>query len=325
MAFRSGIDAQIGFGEETTWSTRAAPTRYLEFVSESFKLAQEPMDAKGIRKSNLVQRSDRWTRGKKEIAGEVMVEGHNKGLGLLLKHALGTVVITTPGGGTNSRLHTHTLTDNWGLGLTVQAGRPDVGGTVRPFDYAGCKTDSVEFKNSVDEFLMLSFGYVGYDEDTTQTLGTASYPASTEILNWTGGVLNIAAAAVAVKDVSIKIDRGLKKDRHFLRADRRIKEPIQAGLVKISGEVSCEFEDLTAYNRFVNGTLASLDVTWTGAIIEGALSYYFKVIIDNVRFEGQTPNVDGPDVVDLSLPFTGIYDGSGEPIVVEYQTTDTAS
>ena len=323
MSIRSGLAAQIGFAEETTWGTRVAPTRFLEFNSESLKLEQSFLDSKGIRASNLVQRSDRWARGKKSVSGDVEIEGYNLGLSMLLKHALGSVAISTPTGATATRRHTHTLGDNYGLGLTVQVGRPDTGGTVRAFEYAGCKVPSLEIGNSVDELLLLNLGFVGKDEDTAQSLGAASYPASTEILNWSGGVLNIAAAAMDVQDVSIKIERG-HNERFRIRSDRATKEPIMNDLVKISGEVTAEFESLTAYNRFVNGTLAALDVTWTGGVIEGAFSYYLKVTLNNVRFEGETPSVDGPDVLMQKLPFMAVYDGSNGPISIEYQTTDTA-
>lgn len=323
MSIRSGLASQIGFAEETTWGTRAAPTRFLEFNSESLKLEQSFLDSKGIRASNLVLRTDRQARGKKSVSGDVEIEAYTKGISMLLKHALGSTAISTPTGATNTRRHAHTLADNYGLGLTVQVGRPDSGGTIRVFEYTGCKIPSLELKNSVEEILVCTFGFIGKDEDTSQSLGSASWPASLEILNFTGGVLNIAGSPMDVKDVSIKIERG-HGERWLINGGRVTKEPIMNDLVKVSGEVTAEFESLTAYNRFVNGTLAQLDVTWTAATaIEGAFYPYLKATLNNVRFEGETPTVSGPDVLEQKLPFMCLYDGSNGPITVEYQTTDT--
>jgi hypothetical protein len=258
------------------------------------------------------------------IAGDVEIEAYTKGMSMLFKHALGSVAISTPTGGTATRRHAHTLADNYGLGLTVQVGRPDTGGTVRPFEYAGCKIPSLELSNSVDEILICTFGMVGKDEDTGQSLGSASWPASLEILNWSGGLLNIGGSPVDVQDVSIQIERS-HGERFLINNSRVTKEPIMNDLVKITGEVTAEFESLTAYNRFVNGTLAQLDVTWTAVTaIEGAFFPYLKATLNNVRFEGETPAVENPDVLVQKLPFMCLYDGSNGPITLEYQTSDTA-
>jgi len=53
-------------------------------------------------------------------------------------------------------------------------------------------------------------------------------------------------------------------------------------------------------------------------------SYQIVMTIPNVRFEGTTPNVSGPDVLDLDMPFTGLYDGTNSPLTIQYYTTDVA-
>lgn len=325
MAIRSGIAAQLGFAAETTWGTYAAPTRFLEANSFAIQNQIDRIESSAIRASNRVLRQDRWAANPKGISGTIELEVMSKGFGLLLKHMLGTVAITTPSGATTARLHTHTLGDTYGLGLTVQGGVPDVAATVQPFSWLGCKIGEWTLSNEVDGILMLGLNIDGASETTAQSLASASYASSVELLTFAGGTVTVAGSQFDVRSFSLTGNAGLKTDRYFLRGSSTKKEPIPAALVDLSGQIEAEFEGLTAYNRFVNGTVASLSATWVGSTIEGAFKYSLTVTLPAVRFDGTTPEVASADVVMLPLPFKALFDGSNEPVTIAYQTTDTAS
>ena len=59
MALNSGLAAQFGVAEETTWGTAATPDRFYEFVSEGIKNDLARIESKGLRSQNRVLRSDR--------------------------------------------------------------------------------------------------------------------------------------------------------------------------------------------------------------------------------------------------------------------------
>lgn len=326
MAIRSGLAAQLGAVAEDTWGTYKAPTSFIEFTEESLALAIERIESPGLRASNRVLRTDRWAAGQKRVEGSISFEAPSKGLGLWLKHALGSVSISTPSGATNSRLHAHTLGDPYGLGLTVQVGRPDTGGTVRAFSYTGCKIDELTLSNSVDEFLMVECSMVGEDETTSESLATASYPSSVQLFNWTQGAITIGGSSVGVvSDFEVTVANAHKSDRYFLGA-QTMSEPIIAGMTEITGSMTVEFDSLTNYNRFVNGTVAAVTATWTASTaIEGAFYPYVEVSLPDVRFDGTTPVVGGADVLAIDLPFKALYDGSDQPITINVQTEDTTS
>lgn len=326
MSIRAGLAAQLGAVAEDTWGTYKAPTSFIEFNDESLALAIERIESPGLRASNRVLRTDRWAAGQKRVEGSISFEAPSKGLGLWVKHALGAVSITTPSGATNARLHTHTLGDPYGLGLTIQVGRPDTAGTVQPFSYTGCKIDEITFSNSVDEFLMVDCTIVGEDETTGQSLASASYPTGVQLFNWTQGVIQIASSTVGVvTDFEVTVSNAHKSDRYFLGA-ATMSEPIIAGMTEITGSMTVEFDSLTNYNRFVNGTVAAVNAKWTAATeIESGFSPYVEIDLPDVRFDGTTPAVGGPDVLTLELPFKALYDGSDQPISVKVQTADTAS
>lgn len=326
MAIRSGLAAQLGAVAEDTWGVYKAPTSFIEFTEESLALAIERIESPGLRANNRVLRTDRWSAGQKRVEGTVSFEAPSKGLGLWLKHALGSSSITTPSGATNARLHTHTLGDPYGLGLTVQVGRPDSGGTVRPFSYTGCKIDQLTLSNSVDEFLVVECEIVGEDETTSESLASASYPTGVQLFNWTQGVISIGGSSVGVvTDFSVTVANNHKADRYFLGA-ATMSEPIIAGMTEVTGSMTVEFDSLTNYNRFVNGTIAAVTAKWTAATaIESTFFPYVEVSLPDVRFDGTTPAVAGPDVVTIELPFKALYDGTDQPITITTQTADTTS
>lgn len=326
MAIRSGLAAQLGAVAEDTWGVYKAPTSFIEFTEESLALAIERIESPGLRANNRVLRTDRWAAGQKRVEGTVSFEAPSKGLGLWLKHALGDSNISTPSGATNARLHRHTLGDPYGLGLTIQVGRPSSNGTVNPFSYTGCKIDQVTLSNSVDEFLLVECEIVGEDETTSEALASASYPTSVQLFNWTQGVISIGGSSVGVvTDFSVTVANNHKSDRYFLGA-ATMSEPIIAGMTEITGSMTVEFDSLTNYNRFVNGTVAAVTARWTAATaIESTFFPYVEVALDDVRFDGATPAVAGPDVISHELSFKALYDGTNQPIIIDVQTADTTS
>jgi hypothetical protein len=238
---------------------------------------------------------------------------------------LGAVAISTPTGGTATRDHLHTLADPFGQSLTVQVGRPDVAGVVQPFSYLGCKVAEWEFANSVDEILMLTLSLDGKDETTAQALAAASYPSSSELLTFVGATLSIGGAQYDVSEVSIKGSNGLATERYFLRADTTKKEQIPAEMVEITAEVTGEFDGLTQYQRYTGGTTAALVAKWEGSTIEGSFKNTVQVTLPVCRVDGETPNVEGPEILEQSLTLKALFDGTQEPIQLLYRTTDTAS
>jgi hypothetical protein len=192
MAIRSGIAGQVGIAAETTWGTYQAPDHWIEPTSESLKYNISRLDSRGLRANDRFMRSDRWITNRFDGGGDLEFEVRNKGMGLIFKHMLGTSAITADGAGFR---HKYTPGDPFGLGLTVQVGRPDTGGTVRAFSYTGCKIISWELSNSVDNFLALRAGFDGKQELTNQTLGVASYPTNVQSFSFLNGSITVGGSS----------------------------------------------------------------------------------------------------------------------------------
>jgi hypothetical protein len=320
----SGISGQFGAVAETTYGTYATPTRFVEIVSESLSLDANRIESNAIRANERVLRNTRWFANKKQVGGDLEFEVASKGFGLFFKHWLGAVATTTAPGGTNAKRHRCTIADTFGLNMTMQVGRPDTGGTVRPFSYLGCKMLSGSLTNSIDEFLKFRLTVDGADVTTAQSLAAASYATGDELLHYQGGVIKIAGSTVGTcKDIEITVNNALKTDRYFIGSGAVKKEPVANGLVEVSGRMRVDFEDLTNYNRFANATTASVQATWTGlTALEGSIFPTVDVTLPVCRFDGDTPNLSGHDMLELDLTFKSLYDGSQEPITLDYITLD---
>src|SRR5262245_31157980 len=321
------VTAGKGYGDYV------APTRFLEFNSEGLAVDVDRIESQAIRAGGMVQRSDRWGITRKGGGGPLELECVNKGMGLLFAHMMGkAAVITTPTGGTNSRLHTHTLGDAWNRSISYQKGVPTVIGepsNVKPFSFTGGKVTQGEFNVSVDAFLRLTLTMDVFDVDTTQTLGAASYATGLEQFHYQQAQIQMQGAFVEARSWNFTIPRPLATDRRFLRSDTRKKEPILNALTNLTGTIELEFDSMVNFNRFNSATPAGavipIIVTITAPIIESSLPFFIRFTTPAARIDGATPTISGPDLVVVSYPYRVLFATVNEPLTLEYQTTDTAS
>lgn len=296
MAYPSGLAAQLGIAEEITYGTFVAPARFHEFISESIKFDRKRIASKAIRAGRRTLH--RWAAGTQKVQGSIVLEVAAQGFGLLFKHLFGGIVTT----GTNPYTHTFTPGTLTGKSLSMQVGKPDDGGVVRSHSYLGCKLTGAELRARIDEYAQMTVNVYGAHEDTGQTLGVASYPATLSPFVFTSGSVTLAGSGFDVKEFTLSLQNALALERFFVKATtpERPKEPLENGLMAITGNLMAEYVDLTAYNRFVAGTEAALVLSFNA----GA-SAQLNITM-NVRFDGETPVVDGRDLLTQPLPFVAV-------------------
>lgn len=308
MAIPSGLAAQLGIEEETTYGTAVTVTRFYEFNSESMKQDIERMQSSGLRAGTRVQRSDRWEAGVIDVSGSVEMELHAKSMGVWFDHMLdGTPDTANPEGTTQT--HTYEPGDLPAGGLTLQVGKPGTAGVVHPFTYTGIRVVDWELSAAVGEIGKLALTLVGQAETDGIALASASYPASDHLLTFAGATLSIGGAAVNVRSASLKGTNGLKTDRRAL-GTQAIIEPSETQMREYGGTLDAYFEDLTAYSRFVDGTEAALVLSFLGQ--SASTNHTFGIVATaNVRFDGETPDVSGPDELDQPLPYVCVDSSTG--------------
>lgn len=298
MPIGSGISGQLGLKAETTYGTAVTVDRFYELRSESFELDIPRIESEAVRADQRMIRSDDWTTGVNRVTGGFEVDLTTKNMALLFSHAVGTIAAPT---GTNPYTHVVTPGSLTGKSLTVQVGRPSSDGTVQPFTFAGTKIADWELAFGLDKLTSLALSTVSKSVTTGTALATASYTSSNDLLAFTHGALTVGGSALKVKSGSVKGTNPMNTDRAFL-GDSTINEPLENGRRDYSFDLTTEFDGLTAYNRFVDGTEADLSLSFTRG------SYSVKVA-GNARFDAGNPNLSGMDV--LELPVTGKFVATG--------------
>jgi len=125
-------------------------------------------------------------------------------------------------------------------------------------------------------------------------LATASYTSALTPLHYVHSTLSVAGSAFKVKSAKIKGNNGFA-ERRFC-GQRTTDEPLAEKKKVYTGELMAEFNNMTAYRRFVNGTEAALVIT----ISNGTNSV---VVTANVRHDGSKPKAD-LGLIQQSIPFT---------------------
>lgn len=157
---------------------------------------------------------------------------------------------------------------------------------------------------------------------TAADVVTAAAPSNSYIVGAT-----VAASNIDVTNATVSVDNGLKTDRYFIRSSTLKKEPLEAGMRDIKFSVDMEFDSLTQYNRVASatnaGALATLQLKWVGSVATsgGAVKNAVTVHIPLARFDEAAPQVDGADLLNLTLTGKGLDPssialGTVSPIVV---------
>lgn len=290
----SGIFSQIGYAEETTYGTAVTVTRFIPIVDESLTQDIARLESEGIIAGARLIRSEQWAPGRRSVGGDVGHEWMQQNMALLFKHMLGTITSSATAG-----IGTHTATPGplTGLGLTVQVGKPMVGGLVVPFTYAGCKVQSWALAVKAGEIATLGLTLLSKTETNGVALAAASFPAgAARPFTYVQGGVSISGSSVCVRELEISCENNLSDERECIGQDT-IDEPLEMDRREITGTATMEFQTTQQYVNFLNGTEVPLVLSMSAAASAQA------TVTMNVRYDGETPQIKGRDLIVPDIPF----------------------
>lgn len=328
MPHGSGLDAQLGIGNESTYGTRVAPTTFIPFESESLALTQEYIENQPLMSGVMVQPQGYHVASTRSAEGSVEMLYFDRGMGKILNLLTGSSVSpATPSGATNARTQTFPigLTSPVGKSLTIQVGRPDTTGTVRPFDYIGSKISEASIAVEAGGAATLSLNVDARDEKTDQSLATPTYTAAAKpygFQNW--GISIGGSAAANVRSLTITIPLNMATDRYNLGNSGIKDEPLVNAQSEIAVSATLEFRSLADHNRFRNETVVALVATATGALIEGSHYYKTEITVPAAKQVSSNPVVAGPDLVTSDVEFRALWNGTDAPMTIVNTNTDTS-
>lgn len=341
MAIGSGLSGSLGWSAESTYGTYVAPTKWAEFNSEGFKLNKKTIANEGLRGGARVGRVGRRVLTTKDASGDIDLDVSSRGFGLLLSHLLGT---TTPAAtqiaATSVYRQIHTIgTGHETRSMTMQVGKPQSDGTVKPFTYLGCKFTEFELSCAIDQYLNLKASVDARNEITSQTLVAPTYVVTTEEMFHfgqvdveIGGTVSTATGLATVSggaDVtgctgfSLRHAVPLKTDRYFAGASSLKAMPIENGMREITGSLTAEFaSQAQLYDAMAAETTVAIRIRFTGTTVVGTGVGAFEILLPACKLDSGSPNVDGPDVLSNEVAFTAYDDGTNAPLQILYESAD---
>jgi hypothetical protein len=431
MPIPSGLSAQLGAKRETVYGTPVTVDHFFEFNSESLALDKNYITSQQLRAGRLYQSSSRRVATTRGVSGTIDMEVPTKGFGFWLDLFHDNVVTPSANGAAFNQLH-NVGQNVSGKTATIQVGRPDSSGVVNPFTYPGAVVTGWSFSCDLNDWLKSQLTIDAQDElsgGSAPALAAASYPSNVGGFNFAQGAVRIGGTQVGVvKSANFSGGQSFKTDRYFFGTNGLKSRPLGNGYATGEGTLGLEFDGLTSYNYFKNGTLVQIVMEFIGNSISGAnevqtvtitgtptggtftLAYWgqtttaiaynanaatvqaalealpgigvgnvavtggpgpgtpyvvtfqnalagrdiaaltavgsftggaspavavttttpggpaerFQITMASVGFNGSTPNVDGPDVLDLSAPIIVLDDGTNSPFKFDLTSTDSS-
>jgi hypothetical protein len=272
MALASGLGAQLGAIKESTYGTYVTPTRFFEFDSDAMNRKPNYIESQGLRANAMFQTASRVVQTTREATGSVQLDVPSVGFSFWLD-LLHSLTVTPAQFGTNAAYsHQHLIgTSQASKSATVQIAKPDTGGVARPFSYLGCMVPSLDFSMDNAGTLKGTINLDAQDEITSQALASASYPTNIHSYNFTGGTVTLNGASLGVvKSLSsLSIANPLNTGRYFFGSSGLKGKPIPNAFMTVTGTLTVEFADLTAYNLFVSGAMSQIVFDFTSGFTLG--------------------------------------------------------
>jgi hypothetical protein len=349
-AIASGLGESFGFAKESTVGTYdASGMRWIMHDKAEFMLKKHTAQSQALN-GTAFEMANRRRLTSYTVDGSLEYELQDKQFGLLFQMMLGAnTSACAPVQIESTTAYTQTFIPALleGLSLTGQKGVPETSGTVVAFSETGLKITDWEIAVAVDEIAKMAFTLDGWNEVTNQSFVAPSYltgASAPNLLAFNDGSLLIggtvstsdgittvsdgAATTGLVKSVSIKGSNKVKQDRYYLGSQIKA-EQISNAFRPITGEIEIEWATAADfYTDFVSDEPTTLQFSLVSPVEIGSSGSYgtVSVILPSIRWEGETPNANGPEVITVKVPFTALLDQEGDPIIqVQYISSDTTT
>lgn len=334
MAVGSQLASSFGSGVESAYATSPSPvaSSWQEVTSSTLKRNKKTVQGGGLSGGNAFDRGSRRTQPWQDASGTVTMEVPLNKFGRYLSHFSGTTFNAVQQAATIAYAQTYpVVADNAGKSLTIQHGLANTAGTLYPYTFLGCKISSLELACDTDSNLTVAMDIDAQKVVENVSLVAPTYPATQYPFHGGQMAVNIGTAgstpltaASGVKGVSVKSERSYANERVYANAAGLKAEPVTNGKVATTGSLNLDMVDKTQiFDVYAVDGAVSMSFTWTGPLIASTYYYQLNVTMPYVYFDSDTPTIDGQDVVNTSVDFTALAEGTTSGITYTLTSTDT--
>lgn len=252
-------------------------------------------------------------------AGSFNAANLNKNLGVLAVNSA-TVLLVTPLNGValvaEGPIASATLTIPGKFVWTPTSGHTDLSYSIEHYYsdltlsevFSGCKVSTMGISLPATGMATIDLGFMGKDITTAGAEYFTSPTALTTsgILAAVNGVVRYSNGTVAnITGMSLNYDGGMK-DKAVVGSNT--VPDIFEGRVRVSGQFTALFENATYRDAFINESSVSFSVWLTTGT--SATAEFLGFTVPNAKLGGAAKS-DGEDGLELTVPFTALYNSSG--------------
>lgn len=316
----SGYLGQFMAKDESTWNTAVTVDRAFEVQSAAIQAASMRVETPTIRAGRRVLKHRQpYSAG---ASGSVVLPVMTAGFGWWLKHLLGAVST----GSLVDSAYTHTGTVAVPTAsFTAQTGVPYTSGSaVQPQTVAGGKVVSWELSCSGGGALMLNAACDFASWTRATALATPTYPTGVP-LTFIRGSVSIDSTDYVSDSFSLKWNNTINVDRRGIGTVKR--EQKVNGLAQGTLDLEIDLESNTMVDKIISatqsGAQSNVVITIEDTALIGATSRAGLVItIPVCMWDGDIPNLSGPEQTKFPLKGTIGTNDSASPITLDYKSAD---
>ncbi len=301
MPLGSGQLSHISWGFNASFGTTATRTKSAELVRESIKLRAERAFSDSVRGPS----KRRWFNAKRFGEGEFEVEPMYEGFELLYKGIWNKVTTSALAAPAFQHLYEFPDPDVLLGGYSIEVERD-----LQAFLYESARLTKVVFRGEIKKLLKAAFSVIAQNESlisVTTPVFPPEKPISFADITCKIDAVGGAGVALDIRSFEITIDNNFDNDRMRM-GSLLIKEPTRLGHRMVTGQIVCDWEDMTQYNRYANGTEFKLVLTATGPAIGGSgVNETWELEIPRCVATDGTPNISDGGPIRLTLPFEGLF------------------
>ena len=308
---KTSRNAAVGVGEESTYGTAVSRTNWRPIRpggSLQRRTVTAPIDdmytGAGFGSPRRAVDAD-------ESGGRVSLMASYTRMGMLLKHALGSLATTGPSGA-GAYVHTYTI-GALPPGLSLELLR---GNATNSELFEGCRVSGFELSVAARGRMTLNLDFIA-ETSTRPTAGTATFGASDDfILHSQAGTLAFNSVAYTLRSMTLTGDNGL--ERRDLLGSIKTAEPAEAQNRVFTMVCEMEDSDDNFYTAEAAQTETDAVLTFTGSGNNAA-----TITLRNCTVEVSDP-VSARGILVRTVTFYGKPDGTDKALTIAV-TNDNSS
>jgi hypothetical protein len=310
-----GRDLRFAIGEESTWGTEASRTMTIRGKSSTVmaRATHEPLPhlvsaaSVGAVQSESFEAKERTSGTIEAVAGYA-----GNGLGLLLKHAMGTVADA----GTGPYTHTFTMASTLPTGLSACQQR----GTANAEEFYGGKVSKLVLSVEAGKpmFVMADMVFKNAGARAAASPSLPALASFTPVLHNEAGNLAFNSVNYSPRNFKLTIDNGLDSDGVHELGTLYIAEPDRGDYVNVTIECDLVYRTDALYTAHLAKTAANVTLTFTS----GSMSLAFT--LHNAILEKCEDPISAAGYITQSVRWRGYADASNSGLAIVL-TNNTAT